>query len=44
MLIAFLFVQERPNSYVMIFYMTLGPEPPSMRQQWDILSKIFTKI
>jgi hypothetical protein len=41
-LLAFSFVQDKPSSSIIIFDITLGPKPPSMRQKWVILSIIFT--
>jgi hypothetical protein len=40
----FSFAQDKPRSSIIIFDITLGLELPSMRQQWDILSTIFTEI
>jgi hypothetical protein len=44
MLLEFSLVHDKPSSSMMIFDITLGPEPPSIRQQWAILSIIFTEM
>ena len=44
MLLDFSLVHDKPSSSMMIFDITLGPEPPSIRQQWAILSIIFTEM
>jgi hypothetical protein len=44
MFLGFSFLQDKPRSSIIIFDITLGPEPLSMRQQWEILSMIFKEI
>jgi hypothetical protein len=44
MFLEFSLIHDNPSSSIMIFDITLGPELPSIRQQWAILSIIFIEM